>query len=230
MSIGPLLRLLPLAALGLALAGTSADAETATVEAASIDAPFLWQIDGGERPSYLFGTIHAGVDATELPPVVDAALHSSDLFVMETAPGERFLTDESPVGLPMDMALARNAHQEGTRVATLESLQFQLSLLEQLGSAQEFAAMLAEDPDAVAPLMDAYRSGDLDQIDEVTRMEDPAIRDILLTQRNYRWVHKLRRTLVRGGAFIAVGVGHCPGPDGLLDLLDSHGFSIRRLA
>jgi uncharacterized protein YbaP (TraB family) len=236
MSTGPLdrlLRLLPLAALGVALAGpATADAQP-TDPAPSIDAPFLWQIDGGDRPSYLFGTIHAGVEAAELPPVVDGALSCSDFFVMETTPGDLFHPSalaQFAMEVPMDMMLARDAHAGGIPVGTLESMQFQLSLLKQVGSSEELAAMLADDSEAIEPLVSAYRAGDLDQISQVSHMGDAEMRQILLTDRNHRWMHKLGGLLSRGGAFIAVGVGHCPGPDGLLDLLDQRGYSIRRLA
>ncbi len=235
-----LLRLLPLAALGLALAGGSAsDASASTAQAehtepsATIDAPFLWKIDGGAKPSFLFGTIHAGVDASELPPLVDNALQESPIFVMETSPGDVYPPAPGlayPMGMPMDMRLANAAHHAGARVGTLESMGFQLSLLRKLGSAQELAAILADDSEAIEPLVSAYRAGDLDAISEVTQMGDASMREVLLTQRNHRWVHKLGRLLAHGGAFIAVGVGHIPGEDGLLDLLDQRGFSISRMS
>jgi uncharacterized protein YbaP (TraB family) len=228
-----LLRLLPLAALGVALAGSApAEAAAPSQQAPSIDAPFLWQISGGQRPSYLFGTIHAGVDASELPPIVGSALRHSELFVMETSPGDVYPPATStsfPMGLPMDLSLAEDAHQSGARVATLESMRFQLDLLRQVGSAEELAAMLADDSEAIEPLVDAYRGGVLEEIGEVTQMGDEAMREVLLTQRNHRWIDKLEGVLSRGSAFIAVGVGHIPGEHGLLDLLDQRGFSIRRM-
>lgn len=236
MAVSPLLRFLqflPLAALGVALAG-SAPAEAAPQNPApSIDAPFLWQIDGGLEPSYLFGTMHAGVDASDLPPIVSQSLRSSKLFIMETSPGDMYPPTARatfPMGLPMDMSLANEAHLSGSRVATLESMRFQLGLLKQVGSAEELGAMLADDSEAIEPLVDAYRSGNLEDISEVTHMGDPAMREVLLTQRNHQWIHKLSRVLPRGGAFIAVGVGHIPGEDGLLDLLHQRGFSISRIA
>jgi uncharacterized protein YbaP (TraB family) len=235
MSTGPLdrlLRLLPLAALGVALAGPApANAEPAAA-APTIDDPFLWQVDGGDKPSYLFGTIHGGVDAAELPPAVNTALSCSELFVMEATPGDSFHPApdaQFPPNLPMDLVLAIDAYRGGTRVASLESMEFQLALLREVGGSEELAAMLADDSEAIEPLVDAYRTGDLDRISEVTQMGDPALRELLLTDRNHRWMRKLGKLLSRGGAFIAVGVGHCPGPDGLLDLLDQHGYSIRRL-
>ncbi len=228
------LQFLPLAALGVALAG-SAPAEAAAPQSPtpSIVAPFLWQIDGGLEPSYLFGTMHAGVDAAELPPVVSQSLRSSGLFVMETSPGDVYPMRAGasfPMGMPMDMSLANEAHLSGARVATLETMRFQLKLLRQVGSTEDLAAMLADDSEAIEPLVDAYRGGELDDISEVTHMGDPVLRELLLTRRNHQWIHKLGRVLSRGSAFIAVGVGHIPGEDGLLDLLDQRGFSISRMA
>ncbi len=234
-----LLSILPIAALGLALSGPSvagASEQASRSEATpspSIDAPFLWRIDGAERPSYLFGTIHAGVESSELPVLVNSAIGRSDIFVMETSPGDVYPPPPGavfPMGQPMDLSLANDAHSQGVRVGTLESMAFQLSLLKELGSSKELAAMLADDAGALEPLVDAYRQGDLDAISTLTETGDASMREVLLTDRNYRWVRKLSHLLAHGGAFIAVGVGHIPGEDGLLDLLDRHGFSVSRMA
>ena len=180
MHFSHLLRILPLAALGVALAGgVPAEASATSAPAATLDAPFLWRIDGGDKPSYLFGTIHAGVGASELSPLVGDAIESSDLFVMETAPAN-FLTTRFPSEVPMDIELARSAHRGGTPVATLESMKFQLSLLAQLGSTEELAAMLADDSSAIEPLVDAYRGGELATIEAVTDMGDAGFSDLSL--------------------------------------------------
>lgn len=241
-SLRRLLSILPLAALGFAL-GHSAIADASPLDGEdarltpTIDAPFLWQIEGGAMPSYLFGTIHAGVESAELPLLVNDAIGRSPLFVMETSPGDVYPPPTGavyPMGLPMDLSLARNAHQLGARVATLESMNFQLSLLKELlkelGGSRGLAAMLANDSDAIEPLVKAYRDGNLDAIAELTQSGDSSMREVFLTHRNYRWVRKLGRVLAQGGAFIAVGVGHIPGEDGLLDLLDRRGYSISRMA
>ena len=138
MATNPLLRLLrflPLAALGVALAGGSA---RASQSAPTVEAPFLWKVDGATAPSYLFGTIHAGVSAGELPVRVGAAIAQSDLFIMETAPAKAMQSTKRPQ--PMDLDLAQHAHRSGSRILTLETLQFQLDLLSKLGSQEEIAA------------------------------------------------------------------------------------------
>ena len=100
--------------------------------------------------------------------------------------------------------------------------------LAQVGSAEELVAMLAEDPGAIEPLIAAYRSGDLEQIATLTQLEDARTQELLLDSRNRRWVHKLTPALKRGGVFAAVGVGHAPGAQGLLQLLSKRGYTLRQ--
>lgn len=222
-----LLRLIPLAALGVALAGGSGHAEVSE-PSASIRSPFLWKVDGGAMPSYLFGTIHAGVGARELPSqVVDAIAHSS-LFVMETAPSQAMVRNTGE--RPMDLELADHAQRSGVRIGTLETLRFQLDLMAQLGNSEEIAAMLSEQTssDELGALATAYRSGDEEVLLAATGPSEPALQELLLDSRNRRWVQKLSPILDRGGVFVAVGAGHMPGPSGLVSLLEQRGFSITR--
>ena len=52
--------------------------------ATRIERPFLWKIDKESGPTYLFGTIHIGVDPEkELPPSVWKAFEQSTTFAME---------------------------------------------------------------------------------------------------------------------------------------------------
>lgn len=51
-----------------------------------IERPFLWRVDGPEGPVWLFGTVHAGVDATGwqlLPADVRSAIDDSQTVVLE---------------------------------------------------------------------------------------------------------------------------------------------------
>ena len=225
--LAKLLRFLPLAALGVVLAGSTS---TPPAQAApTVESPFLWQVGGSENSSYLFGTIHAGVSAQELPVRVGRAIASSDLFIMETAPAKE-MRGMGP-HQPMDLDLANHAHRSGAKVLTLETLRFQLDLLSQLGNREEIAAMLAEDTagnSAIEPLVEAYRSGDEELLAMATGPAEPAMQELLINSRNRRWAQKLSPVLARGGAFVAVGAGHMPGPQGLVSLLHNRGFSVER--
>src|SRR5262245_23428018 len=45
--------------------------------------PYLWEV-GGERPSYLFGTLHIGYEVADLPRPVLAAFDRSPIVVTES--------------------------------------------------------------------------------------------------------------------------------------------------
>ena len=70
----------------------------------------------------------------------------------------------------------------------------------------------------------AYRSGDFSKITEIIMdpeaiAEAPERHKALFSDRNHTWVKTLKPILDTGGAFIAVGVGHFSGDEGLLALL-----------
>ncbi|MBT8493107.1 MAG: TraB/GumN family protein [Deltaproteobacteria bacterium] len=65
-------------------AGTDLDLESAGPSRESQPAPLLWKVRApGGKTSFLLGTIHVGVAATELSPAVWNALDASELFIME---------------------------------------------------------------------------------------------------------------------------------------------------
>lgn len=228
----PKFPLLLLAALGLCLT-------TSAVEAAkpsAVQQPFLYQINGGEAPSYLFGTIHAGVATEELPDIVTKSIGNSSVFVMEAAPQHLLaesLSDTKyfPLGLPMDVGLARSAHKQGLRVLTLESVAFQRMLLQKIvGGPEELTTLLSSELGELDELVAGYRSGNLETIAGLTAMDNPEAQELLLNRRNRTWTSRLRPGLAKGGIFAAVGVGHLSGPEGLLELLHTQGYTTRRLS
>lgn len=66
-----------------------------TARAAEKPKPFLWRIEGGAKPSYVFGTIHlSGKEVTTLSPATQKAVDSADALYTE---------------IPMDMATQMKA-------------------------------------------------------------------------------------------------------------------------
>lgn len=104
---------------------------------------FLWQVNKGQARNWLFGTIHAGVDAeSEMPPEVLQALESSPCFVMETDPSqvnskELFELSRLPDEQSLDNMLSK-AHWE----KLLQKLQSTLPEAALKTSQPWFAAML----------------------------------------------------------------------------------------
>ncbi len=100
----------------------------------------------------------------------------------------------------------------------------------------ELAGPDAQDPAAeqLSQLVAAYRAGDLDAITSLvdqlnTGESSSAFFTMLLAQRNQLWMTRLQGVFVRGGAFVAVGAAHLPGPEGLLAQLSAAGFVVTRL-
>jgi uncharacterized protein YbaP (TraB family) len=80
-----------------------------------------------------------------------------------------------------------------------------------------------------ADLVDTYKSQDLDKIDELSRTGDASIGNninLLLYDRNKKWVDSLNLILPSRSILIAVGAAHLPGENGLINLLRRKGFEL----
>lgn len=79
-------------------------------------------------------------------------------------------------------------------------------------------------------LSKAYASGDLNKIYESMKNVDytltPEAYDALLVNRNKNWIPIMRDMMTKGSIFFAVGAGHLPGKDGILELLKNEGFTV----
>lgn len=62
--------------------------------------------------------------------------------------------------------------------------------------------------------------------EEFSRMELPELQETLLDRRNESMSKRLLPHLEKGGAFVAVGVGHMPGEAGLIALLEKKGYQV----
>ena len=54
--------------------------------------------------------------------------------------------------------------------------------------------------------------------------------DILLNNRNYNWVEKLKKLMPGKSLVVAVGAGHLPGDKGVINLLRKAGFTVTPIA
>jgi len=78
-------------------------------------------------------------------------------------------------------------------------------------------------------MLSLYKSQQLDAIeksfDEEAGFEDQ--KDVLLVNRNKKWVSQLKMILPQSNVFIAVGAGHLPGEKGLIQLLKNEGYILK---
>ncbi len=124
-------------------------------------------------------------------------------------------------------------------VEEFEGAAAQLAIFDRLPEPAQralLAATLGRSGDEMSELRQleqAWAHGDLALIDTATNadfLHHPDLRDALLVSRNRAWLIKLSAQLTRGARpFVAVGLAHLVGKDGLPALLSAQGYKVTRL-
>ena len=130
----------------------------------------------------------------------------------------------------MDVALAKRARGRGIPVDALESWEEQLVALDAavgVPDLQEAIRARRTMRCSIEAMLAAYAAGDLAAMG---RLLGAAQSERLLAARNRRWLPRLERYLAARGAFVAVGVSHLAGEQGLPALLARAGYAVERAA
>jgi uncharacterized protein YbaP (TraB family) len=141
--------------------------------------------------------------------------------------------------LGLDKHFYDRAIAEGKQVQGLETVDYQISRFDQMTMDQQ-DHLLAEsitDLDGeranVTRLANAWREGDEPSVEGIVLQglkEDPQMYQRLLVERNRNWLPTLEGFFNRKGhTLVVVGAAHLVGPDGLLAMLKSKGYSIEQL-
>lgn len=144
----------------------------------------------------------------------------------------------------VDTYLDSEARAHGKAIIGLETIEQQISLLTSLSKEESernlLIAMQAISEGTVQAEMDAlvidWLSGDVDAIYEkmmaIGKQYPELMRflDLLIDKRNHRMASGIDTIISEGGvSFVAVGVGHLGGPQGLVQLLQQSGYTVRQL-
>jgi uncharacterized protein len=139
-------------------------------------------------------------------------------------------------GLPLDIYFASTAKKLGKPVTQLETLEAQMKMLLDHFPVEEQARQLVEyvkQNDMISKahveMLQLYMKRDLPgllKMMESIPEELSGNSDYLLKDRNVNWVKTLPTVMKAGSQFIAVGAGHLPGKDGLLELLKQAGYRV----
>ncbi len=120
----------------------------------------------------------------------------------------------------------------------LETIDEQIGYFEKMegDDRDEFVRQSLEDFDLIeselGEIMAAWRSGNMDVMERtlLKNLEKyPRIQSLLINERNRNWIEKLD-TIMQSGVttMVIVGAGHIPGKDGLLQLLQSQGYTVQQ--
>lgn len=145
--------------------------------------------------------------------------------------------------LPCDKAVAleqvimQEAMENEIEVSGLETMGYQASMLDSIPyryQAEQLVAYIRNSAKGGEntegkEMQEAYNSQDLEKLEALIMKSDAGIAsfaDILLYNRNRNWVQKLKDLLPGKSLVIAVGAGHLPGEQGVINLLKKEGYTV----
>jgi uncharacterized protein YbaP (TraB family) len=134
----------------------------------------------------------------------------------------------------VDLALMKFADEKGIVKSELETVAFQLELLNNLPDsvmAKMILSAMRQSKDAdqfQAKLLHLYQTQDIEGLANLLNESDEtsAILDELIGKRNNKWLPKIMEKSKSKSCFVAVGAGHLGGKDGLISLFQQAGFIV----
>jgi len=165
-------------------------------------------------------------------------------FITAMKPWAAMMTLSTPppeTGFFMDLSLSLRASGSGLKVVGLETLEQQLSFLQDMPMAMQLSlldqaiAASGQVGEAHDRMLEAYLENNLAHLQALSEDEFQAIgideRDYFFTEgivtRNRRMLESLLPHLDSSSVFVAVGALHLPGDGGLLNLLRQNGYQLK---
>lgn len=138
----------------------------------------------------------------------------------------------------MELLIMGEAGKRKMEVYGLETMAYQASLFDSIPydvQARELVKAIDSADVAsttVQELLKVYRNQDLAAIEKLTLEDESGIGDnanLLLYNRNRNWVEQFGSIASKGPTLFAVGAGHLPGANGVLELLRKKGYTVTPL-
>jgi len=169
-----------------------------------------------------------------------------ELVLNRMKPWAVAVTLSTPVletGQVLDLVLYQDALQQLKAVYGLETIREQLDLFDAMPESDQVTLLkdaidnLPELDAMNADLLAVYKQRDLDgllAINETSMQtgDQRLAKDFqqrVIIDRNHRMAERMQPYLQQGKAFVAVGALHLPGEEGLLNLLEQQGYTVRRV-
>lgn len=127
---------------------------------------------------------------------------------------------------------------KGKKVVGLETLDFQMSLMDKISyqvQADYLLETLADKEKSIKEfkeMTEAYKKRDLEILLKSIDEEKGMMADFeneMLNKRNSAWIPEIKKLILEKSTFIAVGAGHLGGDKGVLQLLKNEGFTIKMI-
>jgi uncharacterized protein YbaP (TraB family) len=135
----------------------------------------------------------------------------------------------------MEELIMRESKQYRKEIRGLETTEFQASIFDSIPYEKQ-AKDLVNYIDSIdsykevnMEMVDVYREQNLEKMDSLMHKSDPGMdeyMDILLYGRNRHWVEQMPEIMKGRCILFAVGAGHLPGEQGVINLLRKKGYKV----
>jgi uncharacterized protein len=156
------------------------------------------------------------------------------LLASSTLAEEQMQCDGGASGVELQIMEYNKANKK-LPISGLETMQDQLAAFGKISYAEQAKMLLkaidsaASTQQATAQLVAAYKSQNLDTIENLMVKSEPELEkymDDLLVNRNKNWIVQLKKIFAQKSIIAAVGAGHLPGKMGVLELLRKEGYTV----
>jgi uncharacterized protein len=140
--------------------------------------------------------------------------------------------------LGVDHYLAARAKSSGKSTSGLETLEFQVGLLDQM-SKRDQESLLRETvveldllDGNINQIVQAWLKGDAQSLESLLlagMKQYPEVHEKIIVERNRRWVPQIEKIFAQGsGAMVVVGAAHLVGKDGVIEMLKARGYTLEQ--
>lgn len=135
----------------------------------------------------------------------------------------------------MEQVIMKEANDNDKVIMGLETIQFQSSLFDSIPYEKQAKELLSyiDSMDnykgMTMEMVSAYKAQDLEKLETLVSKSDPAMADymdLMLYGRNRKWVQQMPTLMSEGTLLFAVGAGHLPGEQGVINLLRKRGYVV----
>ncbi len=137
----------------------------------------------------------------------------------------------------IEQVIMGEANKNKKPIKGLETLKYQASILDKIPYKMQAMQLLnyidssnaGVENKETEKMMETYKSQNLDNLEKMMMKSEPGMLEyyeILLFARNRNWVVKLNDLLPKKSLVIAVGAGHLPGENGVINLLRKDGYKV----
>lgn len=134
-----------------------------------------------------------------------------------------------------ELSFVKMAKEQSKEVLGLETIEDQMKIFDDMPDSVQVQMVMRyinefdEQKKEFAKMVDAYKQENLDSIYEHI-MSSPDIsgsEEVLLFNRNEKWIPIMEAAMQKEKIFFAVGAGHLGGPKGVINLLREKGYSVK---